>query len=156
MRLPEEPDIPPQLNIVPMIDVIFAILTFFIVSTLFLTRSEGLPVNLPQAATAEMQQNTPVTVTIAANGAIALNRNPVEFEALQPSIVALLTDQSNKLVVINADEAVPHGRVVAIMDQIRQIEGVQMGIATQRPAPESAPSEPNTDTTNEAETDAVE
>lgn len=142
MRLPEEPDIPPQINIVPMIDVIFAILTFFIVSTLFLTRSEGLPVNLPQAATAEMQQNTPVTVTIAADGAIALNRNPVEFDALQPSIVALLTDQSNKLVVINADEAVPHGRVVAVMDQIRQIEGVQMGIATQQPTPEPTTSEP--------------
>lgn len=142
MRLPEEPDIPPQLNIVPMIDVIFAILTFFIVSTLFLTRSEGLPVNLPQAATAEMQQNTPVTVTIAADGAIALNRTPTELDALQSSIVALLTDQNNKLVVINADEAVPHGRVVAIMDQIRQIDGVQMGIATQRPAPEPATSEP--------------
>ncbi len=29
MRLPDEPDIPAQINIVPMIDVIFAILTFF-------------------------------------------------------------------------------------------------------------------------------
>ncbi|MEY2914612.1 MAG: hypothetical protein RLZZ184_3921, partial [Cyanobacteriota bacterium] len=44
MRLPDEPDIPAQINIVPMIDVIFAILTFFIMSTLFLNRSEGLPV----------------------------------------------------------------------------------------------------------------
>ncbi len=145
MRLPEEPDIPPQINIVPMIDVIFAILTFFIVSTLFLTRSEGLPVNLPQAATAEMQQNTPVTVTIAADGAIAINRAPVQLEAVQSSVVSLLADQSNKLVVINADEAVPHGRVVAIMDQIRQIEGVQMGIATQRPASESVTPEPDID-----------
>jgi biopolymer transport protein ExbD len=48
MRLPEEPDNPPQLNILPMIDVIFALLTFFILSTLSLTRSEGLPVNLPK------------------------------------------------------------------------------------------------------------
>lgn len=47
MRLPEEPDLPPRINIVPMIDVIFAILVFFMVSSLSLTRSEGLPVNLP-------------------------------------------------------------------------------------------------------------
>ena len=53
MRLPDEPELPAQINIVPMIDVIFAILTFFIMSTLYLHRSEGLPVNLPQAATAK-------------------------------------------------------------------------------------------------------
>lgn len=40
-----------EINILPMIDVIFAILAFFIVSTLFLTRTEGLPVNLPEADT---------------------------------------------------------------------------------------------------------
>jgi len=52
MRLPDEPELPTQINIVPMIDVIFAILTFFIISTLYLTRSQGLPVNLPSAKTA--------------------------------------------------------------------------------------------------------
>jgi biopolymer transport protein ExbD len=134
MRLPEEPDLPPQLNIVPMIDVIFAILTFFIISTLFLTRSEGLPVNLPQAATAEMQQNQPVTVTITPDGQIAVNRTPVQDEALRTSVTALLRDRTNKLVVINADESVSHGRVIAVMDQLRSIEGIQMGIATEPPS----------------------
>ena len=33
MRLPDEPDVPFQINIVPMIDVIFAILTFFMMSS---------------------------------------------------------------------------------------------------------------------------
>ncbi len=36
MHLPDEADIPAQINIVPMIDVIFAILTFFIMSTLLM------------------------------------------------------------------------------------------------------------------------
>ena len=64
MRLPDEPDLPAQINIVPMIDVIFAILTFFIVATLFLNKSEGLPVNLPKASTAKPQLSTKVTVSI--------------------------------------------------------------------------------------------
>ncbi|HEY9301689.1 MAG TPA: biopolymer transporter ExbD, partial [Phormidium sp.] len=51
MRLPDEPDSIPQINIVPLIDVTFAILTFFIVSSLSLSKSEGLPVNLPKAST---------------------------------------------------------------------------------------------------------
>jgi biopolymer transport protein ExbD len=36
-------------------------------------------------------------------------------------------------VVINADQAVAHGKVVAVMDRLRRIEGVRMAIATQRP-----------------------
>jgi len=35
------------------------------------------------------------------------------------------------LVVIRADASVPHGRVVAVMDQLRTLEGVQLAIATQ-------------------------
>jgi biopolymer transport protein ExbD len=35
------------------------------------------------------------------------------------------------IIVINADEAVSHGRVVAVMDELRQIEGAALGIATQ-------------------------
>jgi biopolymer transport protein ExbD len=36
------------------------------------------------------------------------------------------------VVVINADEAVSHGRVVAVMAELRAIEGVTLGIATRR------------------------
>lgn len=64
MNIPDDPDDSPQINIVPMIDVIFAILTFFIMASLFLTRSEGLPVNLPQAETAQSQNQNKITITI--------------------------------------------------------------------------------------------
>jgi biopolymer transport protein ExbD len=66
--LPEEPEAEFELNIVSMIDVIFAILTFFIISSLFLTRSESLPVNLPKAASAELQQRTRITVSVENSG----------------------------------------------------------------------------------------
>lgn len=131
MYLPEEQDDSFELNIVPMIDVIFAILTFFIVSTLFLTRSEGLPVNLPKAATAETQQQTRITVTVEEDGEVALNREAVELEQLQASVRSLMDDTQSAIVVINADEAVSHGRVIAVMDQLREIEGASLGIATQ-------------------------
>lgn len=130
--LPEEPEEDFELNIVPMIDVIFAILTFFIVSSLFLTQSESLPVNLPKAATAEMQQQTRITVTIEASGDLALNREAIALEDLQASVRALMGDTQESVVVISADEAVSHGQVVAVMDELRAIEGVTLGIATQR------------------------
>lgn len=133
MRLPDEPEPPFQINIVPMIDVIFAILTFFIMSTLFLTRSEGLPVNLPSAATAEAQAAAQLVVTIDKAGALSLNREPVQIEALVAEVQAQVLTGKQPVVVINADEVVRHGKVIAVMDRLRAIKGVRMAIATQQP-----------------------
>ena len=132
MRLPDEPDIPAQINIVPMIDVIFAILTFFIVSTLFLTRSEGLSVNLPSATTAKTQPSTKITVSIKPDGEITLNRKPIQLEALQEAVRSLVEPNSESLVIINADEKVDHGQVVSVMDRLRQVKGAKLAIAAQR------------------------
>ncbi|MBW4615906.1 MAG: biopolymer transporter ExbD [Desmonostoc vinosum HA7617-LM4] len=133
MRLQDEPDIPAQINIVPMIDVIFAILTFFIMSTLFLTRSEGLPVNLPKAATAKQQQvPTKITVTVNDQGDVSVNREPIAVDSLASKIRSLVNANPQSLVIINADETVVHGKVVAVMDQVRQVEGAKLAIATQR------------------------
>lgn len=128
-------DTPPQINIVPMIDIIFAILTFFIMATLFLTRSEGLPVNLPSAETARQQtaKQQRVTVTIDDQGNLFLDRKPTESKLLTNQIKALKGNQPSVLVIINADEKVDHGQVITVMDQVRTIEGTTLGIATKRP-----------------------
>ncbi|BAY99481.1 biopolymer transport protein ExbD/TolR [Tolypothrix tenuis PCC 7101] len=134
MRLPDEPDLPAQINIVPMIDVIFAILTFFIMSTLFLTRSEGLPVNLPKAASAQQQASSePINVTVDATGKISVNRQQVDLNVLSAQVRTLMADKQEALVIINADERVSHGQVVAVMDNLRQVQGAKLAIATQKP-----------------------
>lgn len=133
MRLPEEPDLPPQINIVPMIDVIFALLTFFIMSTLFLTRSQGLPVNLPTAATSQAQQAAPATITIDSNGKLFLNRKAIQLRSLESQIQALKGKSRQIQVIINADQRVNHGQVIAVMDRLRLIPGARLAIATQQP-----------------------
>lgn len=131
-RLIDEPDIPPQINIVPMIDVIFAILTFFIVASISLTRSEGLPVNLPSASTAKSQPSTKITVTIKPDGEISLNRKPIQLEALEGSVRSLVEPNSEPLVIVNADKKVEHGQVVEVMDRLRKVKGAKLAIATQK------------------------
>jgi biopolymer transport protein ExbD len=131
--LDDELDLPVQINIVPMIDVIFAILVFFMTSTLFLTRSEGLPVNLPQASSSQQQQESPATLTIDAQGNLFFNRQGITDDRLKAAIEQAKGEQPNFLVIINADEAVPHGIVVKAMDQIRQVPGARLAIATVKP-----------------------
>jgi len=130
MQIPNEPEKNLEINIVPMIDVIFSILAFFIISTLFLTRSEGLPVDLPQATTAQQQSKTEVTVTIQDNGKIALNKEEVSIQNLVSEVKKI---SQETLVIVKADKAVSHGDVVNVMDQLRQVEGVKLAIATISP-----------------------
>ncbi|NES95613.1 MAG: biopolymer transporter ExbD [Desertifilum sp. SIO1I2] len=128
----DEPESAYSINIVPMIDVIFAILAFFVISTLFLTRSEGLPVNLPEATTGVSQRQQQIIVTIDPQGRLALNRQPIELNGLVTEVERLVANNQVS-VVLNADESVNHGRVVAVMDRLREIEGVKLAIATTRP-----------------------
>lgn len=132
MRLPDEPDLPPRINIVPMIDVIFAILVYFIVSTLFLTRSEGLPVNLPQAKTAQLQTTEQVVVSIDGEGNLSLDRQPIQLDSLQTQVENLIESESDTVVVINADKAIAHGRVIEVMDVLRQIPNIRLAIAAEK------------------------
>lgn len=132
MRLPDEPELPTQINIVPMIDVIFAILTFFIMSSLFLSRSEGLPVNLPKSSTAKVQQKSKVVVSVKPDGSIALNQKSIQMNQLEADLRALVNPQEALVVVVNADEKVDHGKVIGVMDQVRKVQGTRLAIATRR------------------------
>lgn len=119
-----------EINILPMIDVIFAILAFFIVSTLFLTRTEGLPVNLPKTDTSEPQEPADFTVTVQPDGSLFLNESPVTEETLRQRIVEQLEPEQASLITIKADEQTYHGQVIAVMDELRTIDGASLGIAT--------------------------
>lgn len=135
MRLPDESENSMGINITPMIDVIFSILAYFIVSSLSLTRSEGLPVNLPQASTAQTQKTEQINVSILPDGAIALNRQPIELEQLESEVKTKIAPNTESLVILNADKAVDHGRVVEVMDKLRRVKGAKLAIATQKQLP---------------------
>lgn len=133
MRLTDEVDLPAQINILPMIDVIFAILTFFMISTLFLTRSESLPVNLPQAETAK-QNTTPtkVTLTVDKAGKIFVNKEEIDLKKLEARVRQEVKPELSLMVVLNADEGVNHGRIVEVMDKLRLVKGAKLAIATRK------------------------
>lgn len=132
MRLPNESDRPPQINIVPMIDVIFAILVYFIVSSLFLTRSEGLPVNLPQAETVQLQTSEQITVSLNQEGTLTIDSQATELSQLKTQVENLIKTKQTTVVIVSADKAVDHGQVVDILDQLRQIPDVKLAIAAKK------------------------
>ena len=121
-----------EINLLPMIDVIFSILAFFIISTLFLTRSQGLPVDLPSAQTAEPEQSVQLNITIEPDGKMFLDKQPIELDNLKSALTEKVNPNSESVVIINADEKVEHGTVVKVMDRLRQVPGAKMAIAAER------------------------
>ncbi|MDT7946288.1 MAG: biopolymer transporter ExbD [Cyanobacteriota bacterium PSP.bin.10] len=138
MRIPEENFRAGEINIVPLIDVIFSILVFFVIASLVLTRSEALDVNLPDATTAEVRLQPDVTVSLTAEGQIAVNQEKIaDISALIPAVERILAEkpaEGRRLVVINADLALSHGKVVEVMDTLQRVPNVSLAIAARRPA----------------------
>jgi biopolymer transport protein ExbD len=128
-----EPELPTQINIVPMIDVTFSILAFFIMSTLFLTKLETLPVNLPKAKNAQPQLSNKANLTINKKGELFLNRQPIRSDQVAAAIGKLQQPDQSLTVVLNADQAINYGNAVEVLDQIRQVPGVRVAIATRKP-----------------------
>ena len=121
-----------EINILPMIDVIFSILAFFIISSLFLTRSQGLPVDLPSAQTAQVKHSVQLNITIEPDGKMFLDRQPIELDNLKAALTEKIEPNSESVVIINADTKVEHGIVVKVMDRLRQVPGAKMAIAVDK------------------------
>lgn len=132
MQLPEEGDRPLTINLVPMLDVIFAILAFFIVSTLFLIPSEGLDISLPEALRAVSQTDETLSLGIDEAGNLQFQGNKIALENLVTTLETTRSESQTQL-LIQADAAVSHGQVVAVMDELRKIPDLKLAIATTSP-----------------------
>jgi len=123
-----------KIEIIPMIDTMFFLLVFFMLSSLALTRLNGMPVNLPRAATAPRQPSAELTVTIDALQRVFVNKERVELAGLAPLLLQKAggtgADLSSASIVINADTSVPHGMVVRCIDEARGVGVTRFAIAT--------------------------
>ena len=120
------------INIVPMIDIIFAILTFFIITSLDLIRIDNIPGNLPKASTSELVQEKPLVLTIDKEDNIFLGNNLIDSTTVVDQIKDFVSTTSNDLLVISADKEVSYGKVIEILDKIRSIENLRIGISTEK------------------------
>jgi biopolymer transport protein ExbD len=108
-----------RIEIIPMIDIIFFLLVFFMISTLSMTINQGLPVNLPKAATAQKDLRESLNITVTRDGELFLNKEPIALQDLSQRVKSGLDKDPELLAIINADDQTFHGAIVEIMDAMR-------------------------------------
>ena len=119
-----------QINILPMIDIIFAILSFFIISSLFLTRIDSIKINLPESSTSISEKNKPLIISIDSNEQIYFKDKLISINNLSGIVKASLGEVENLLIILRADASIKHGFIIRVLDELRKIEKLKIGIST--------------------------
>jgi biopolymer transport protein ExbD len=118
-----------RIEIIPMIDVVFFLLVFFMMASLAMTIYQGLPVNLPEAASGQRNAAETASITLSRDGGSFLNSEPISVAMLGTRIRPLLAKNRELGVIINADREVTHARVVDVLDELRQTGVGKIAIA---------------------------
>ncbi|SFL48398.1 ExbD/TolR family protein [Halanaerobium salsuginis] len=122
------------LDITPLIDVVFILLLFFMLTSNFIVEN-GLELNLPKSTTADEQtQNTQnnLVIFIDQSQHIFVGENQYNFSELNRLLLKKETAGDLALVTLKADEKVPVGFMIQVMDVVRKINGEKMVISTEK------------------------
>ncbi|HRH01082.1 MAG TPA: biopolymer transporter ExbD [Polyangiaceae bacterium] len=109
----------PQMNVTPLVDVVLVLLIVFMVIAPLLSKKFSLA--LPKQADAKSAQaaDVPVVLTVAADGAVRINREPVPAAELGARVERVLAARADKTVCFDADDGAPFGLAVHTMDVAR-------------------------------------
>ena len=123
-----------EINVVPYIDVTLVLLIIFMITTPML--QTGVKVDLPHAQSSTVEQEVqPVVITIDKGYQYFINERGDKDEPIQPEdifarVAAVLSNQPDTPVLINADETVSYGKVVAVMAALKNAGVPNVGLLT--------------------------
>jgi biopolymer transport protein ExbD len=141
------------INVTPLVDITLVLLIIFMVTAKIIV-SQSVPLDLPKAASGTDVQ-TVFSIIMAANGSAQVDSKPIPNDDALFAIAREAHAKNAELrAVIKADAAVPHGRVIHVLDLLKQA-GVSkiafgvtpilpMGVGSAAPPspPQGAPSSP--------------
>jgi biopolymer transport protein ExbD len=121
-----EPNI--QMNITALVDVTLVTLIIYILISPAL--EHGIDVQLPEATPSRMISSEPAVVSMSKKGRLFFNNILVSREQLRDRLSAVAGTDPETSVLIRADAGIPYGDIIQLLDQIRGVGLVNIGLVT--------------------------
>lgn len=129
------------INVTPLVDIVLVLLIIFMVTAKLIV-SKSVPLDLPKAATGSDIQ-TVFSVVLAADGTTQVDSANVPSDDAILGLARSAHDKNPELrAVIKADTTVPHGRVIHVLDLLKQAQVAKIAFGVQPVAPGVTPGAP--------------
>ena len=124
-----------EINVTPMVDVMLVLLIIFMVSAPLLT--VGVPVKLPKTAAQSLptEKEAPLTVTLTADGKIAVQKTVVPDDQLIPKLKAIAAERKDNKIYLRADGQVTYDKVAQVMGALNSAGFNDIGLVTDSDGP---------------------
>ena len=119
------------LELAPIIDIVFILLIFFAVSSSLVSQNEGIPVDLPAAASSETQ-DTGITISVTKDQRIYIDRNEITLAKLPQFITNATKENQNLEIIFNAHKTLDYETVINILDTIRLAGGTNLSLQIEK------------------------
>jgi len=129
-----------EINVTPLVDVVLVLLIIFMVTAPMMQK--GVDVQLPRAESAAGQEDQRIIVTIDRANRVYLNEVSMPLGDLEGRLGAVAAGYGGRdmFVYLRADQSVPYGQVMAVMDRIKKAGIERVGLVTEPgPASQAAP-----------------
>jgi biopolymer transport protein ExbD len=100
------------------------------VTTTFVNLENRVKVNLPSGDFAVVEPSKNITITITEDNTIYLNGKLIDPLKITESIATELKKEPEKIVILEADKNVLHGKVISVMDLLKKGGADKIAIAT--------------------------
>jgi biopolymer transport protein ExbD len=124
-----------DINITPLTDIFLVLLIIFMVTTTAIAEAGqdkgGFKVNLPRGSKGDAGQVArDLVVAVLADGRAVIGGKVLDEAQLTQTFEASARINPDTILVVQADEGVPHGRVVQVMETARTAGLSRLAIAT--------------------------